>query len=55
MWRFDMWRKGYGSYDEIDQGVANGKITPGKPYPDRNNQLENMIDEENIETKKNVL
>jgi hypothetical protein len=34
-WRFHMWLKGYGSYDEIEKKVEEGKLTPFKEYPDK--------------------
>jgi len=33
MWRFDMWSKGYGTYNDIDEAVATGDLEPGNDYP----------------------
>jgi hypothetical protein len=32
MWRFDLWMKGYGSYNKIDNDVSEGTLIPGV-YP----------------------
>lgn len=37
-WRFDMWLKGYGSYEEIERRVATGALVLGKKYPTAKNQ-----------------
>lgn len=39
-WRFDMWLKGYGSYQDIDRKVERGKLVPGTTYPDKGSRNE---------------
>jgi len=34
-WRFEMWLKGYGSYDDIDKQVQKGELIPFKEYPSK--------------------
>ena len=34
-WRWDMWMKGYGSYETIHRAVRRGILVPGKEYPKR--------------------
>jgi hypothetical protein len=33
VWRFFMWSGNYGTYEEIDAAVADGKLTPGEFPP----------------------
>lgn len=32
-WRFDMWLKGYGTYEQIEKDVKSRKLIAGKDYP----------------------
>ena len=32
-WRWDMWEKGYGTYEAIDRKVSEGELIPFKDYP----------------------
>ena len=34
-WRFSIWIKGYGSYDEIDRKVSSGELIPFVNYPEK--------------------
>jgi hypothetical protein len=38
LWRLTMWRKGYGSYRDIDNAVVRGELVPGEDYPDKSSQ-----------------
>ena len=40
MWRFNMWAKGYGTYEDIDNAVVKGELTPGEVYPGKSSQEE---------------
>lgn len=39
MWRFTMWMKGYGSYNDIEQLVGEGDLVPFREYPDRSDEF----------------
>ena len=39
IWRFDVWMKGYGSYEAIHRAIRRGLLTPGKEYPKRENLM----------------
>jgi len=45
-WRWNMWLKGYGTYEGIDRQVNEGKLIPFKDYPSR---LPNKPTEPNAE------
>jgi len=34
-WRFEMWRKGYGTYIDIERQVREGGLKPFINYPEK--------------------
>lgn len=32
IWRFNTWQEGFGTYEEIDKAVEEGRLIPGKDW-----------------------